>query len=308
MKVKPIIILIIAVSLAAALYSAVLGKLRMKVVDSKGNPIAGVKITLHSTRVTTMVYNITTGKQGIALQNGLLNHVFTVTLEKEGYKTVKKNVKIPAGLLQREYVTMVSTEEVRKEYLANDPYTRAINAFNKAAALINEKKYQEALEPLNHSVSLDDTLYQAHYYLGYVYFELGKYQEALQSLSKVLELKEDYGQAYRLLAAVHEQLGNIQESERYTRLAREKGGKTPFDIYKVGIYAFNTGSTDKAIAAFEKVIQMDEKYADAYYRLGLCYMNKNENDKAIAALKKYIQLKPDGEDVDTAKEIIDSLK
>lgn len=308
MKVKPIIILIIAVSLVAALYSAVLGKLRMKVTDSEGNPIAGVKITLHSTRVSTMVYHITTGKKGIALKNGLLNHIFTVTLEKEGYQTVKKNVKIPAGLLQREYVTMVSTGKVRKEYLANDPHARAINAFNKAAALINEKKYQEALESLKHSVSLDDTLYQAHYYLGYVYFELGKYQEALQSLLQVLELKENYGQAYRLLAAVHEQLGNIQESERYTRLAREKGETTPFDIYKKGIYAFNTGSTDKAIAAFEKVIRMDEKYADAYYRLGLCYMNKSENDKAIAALKKYIQLKPDGENVDTAKEIIDSLK
>jgi tetratricopeptide (TPR) repeat protein len=308
MKVKPIIILIITVSLAASLYSVVLGKLRMKVVDSKGNPIAGVKITLLSTRVSTMEFKITTDKKGIALQNGLLNHVFTVTLEKDGYQTVKKNVKIPAGLLQREYITMHSAVEVRKEYLDNDPHSQAINSFNKAASLINEKKYQEALEPLNHSVSLDDTLFQAHYYLGYVYFELGEYQEALQSLSKVLEIKENYVQAYRLLAAVHERMGNTQESERYTRLAREKGGKTPFDIYREGIYAFNTGSTNKAIAAFEKVIQMDEKYADAYYRLGLCYMNKNENDKAIAALKKYIQLKPDGENVDTAKSIIDSLK
>jgi Flp pilus assembly protein TadD len=308
MKVKRIIILIIAAAIVTTLYSAVLGKLRMKVVDSEGNPIAGVKITLHSTRVTTMVYHITTGKKGIALQNGLLNHVFTVTLEKEGYQSVKKNVKIPAGLLQREYVTMYSTEEVRKKHLANDPRALAINAFNKAASLINAKKYHEALEPLNHSVSLDDTLYQSHYYLGYVYFELGKYRQALQSLSKVLELKEDYGQAYRLLAAVYEKLGNTQEAKKYTKLAREKGGKTPRDMYKKGIHAFNTGSTDKAIAAFEKVIQMNEKYADAYYRLGLCYMNKNENDKAIAALKKYIQLKPAGEDVDTAKAIIDSLK
>ncbi len=308
MKVKPIIILIIAVSIVAALYSAVLSKLRMKVVDSKGDPIAGVKITLQSTRVSTMRYNITTGKKGIALKNGLLNHVFTVTLEKEGYQTVKKNVKMPAGLLQKEYVTMYTTKEVRQKHLANDPHALAINAFNNAASLINAGKYREALQHLKHSVSLDDTLFQAHYYIGYVYFEMGKYREALQPLLKALELKENYGQAYRLLAAVYEKLGNTEESEKYTGLAREKGEKTPQDIYEVGIHAFNAGSTDKAIAAFEKLIQLDEKFADAYYRLGLCYMNKNENNKAIAALQKYIQLKPDGEDVDTAKAIIDSLK
>lgn len=308
MKAKKIAVLIVVLAVALVIYGAVLGKLRVKVVDSQGEPIPGVKITLQSTRVSTVVFNITTKKNGVAVQTGLQNHVFIVTLEKEGYQTVKKNVKIPAGLLQKEEVTMVTTKEALEQSIANDPRAQAINAFNKAAVLINQKKYDEALEPLEEAISLDDSIHQAHYYLGFIYFSKGKYQEALQSLLKVVELDEENAQAYRLLAAVSEKLGKKEEAEKYTQLAQEKGGKTPLDAYNEGIHAFNAGETDKAIAAFEQCLKLDERYADAYYRLGLCYLNKNENDKAIAALKKYIQLNPRGEEVETAKAILDSLK
>lgn len=307
LKAKKIAVLVVVLA-AAVIYGAVLGKLRVQVLDSQGKPIPGVKITLQSTRVSTVVFEITTKKNGVAVQTGLQNHVFIVTLEKEGYQTVKKNVKIPAGLLQKEQITMVTAKEALQQSVANDPHAQAVNAFNKAATLINQKKYDEALAPLEETISLDDTIHQAHYYLGFIYFSKGKYQESLQSLLKVVELDEENAQAYRLLAAVYEKLGKKEEAEKYTQLAQEKGGKTPLDAYNEGIHAFNAGETDKAIAAFEQALELDEKYADAYYRLGLCYLNKNENDKAIAAFKKYIELKPDGEEVETAKAILDSLK
>lgn len=308
MKAKKIAVLVVVLAVASVIYGAVLGKLRVQVLDSRGKPVPGVKVTLQSTRVSTVVYEITTKKNGVAVQTGLQNHVFIVTLEKEGYQTVKKNVKIPAGLLQKEEVTLYTAKEALEQSIANDPRAQAVNAFNKAAALINQKKYDESLELLKEAVSLDDTIHQAHYYLGFIYFEKGKYQESLRALLKVVEFDEENAQAYRLLAAVSEKLGKKEEAQKYTKLAQEKGGKTPLDAYNEGIHAFNSGETDKAIAAFEQVLKLDEKYADAYYRLGLCYLNKNENDKAIEALRKYIQLNPTGEEVETAKAIIDSLK
>jgi len=309
MKTKKIIVLIgvLFTVLVVHVYSAVLGKLMITVTDSKGNAIPGVNVTLQSTRVSTIVFNLSTRENGVALQTGLENHVFFVTLEKEGYQTIKLNVKIPAGLLQKEEVTMYTTEEVLRKSIANDPHAQAIDAFNKAAELINAKQYDEALELLNKAVSLDDTIYQTYYYLGFIYYEQGEYQEAIRSLLKVVELNPDHGQAYRLLAAAYEKSGNKKESAKYTKLAQEKGGKTALDAYNEGIQAFNNGETDNAIAAFEEAIKLDEKYGDAYYRLGLCHLNKNENDKAIAALKKYVELNPRGDEVETAKAIIETL-
>jgi tetratricopeptide (TPR) repeat protein len=308
-KSKNIIVIAAVIMLIVpAIYSAVLGKLRVKVVDTKGEPIAGVKITMESQRVPGLIHNIVTKKNGVAVQVGLENHVFLVTLEKEGYRTIKKNVKIPAGLTQDEQFTLTTKEEAQVQQAADDPRTKAINAYNRAVFHLKKDKYDDALAELKKAIALDDTIHQAHYYMGVAYYEKQQYKEAEAPLLKAIALKEDYTEAYRVLAAVYEKLGNKTESEKYTKLAQETGGKTAIDIYNEGIHAFNAGETDKAIAAFEEAIELDADMPDSYYRLGLCYLNKGENDKAIAALEKYIQLQPQGQDTETAKVILDSLK
>ena len=303
-----VIVMIMTAFMAWDLHGAVLGKFRAAVTDSEGNPVPGVTVHLKDTRDSATQYTITTRKNGIAIQVGLKNHVFEVTLEKEGYQPIIKQVKIPAGLLQEERFTMYTVEEAIRKQEANDPHAQAVRAFNEAAALIQQKKFAEAVALLNKSISLDNGIFQAHYYLGVVLYEQGKYKEALEPLLKALELNSDYYQAYRLLAAAHEKLGNKAEMEKYSKLAREKGGKTAIDAYNEGIHAFNNGDTEKSLQAFEEAVKLDAKFAEAYYRLGLSYLNKGDNEKAIANFNKYLELKPDGEDAETARSIIDSLK
>lgn len=291
------------------IYSGTLGKIRIKVKDSKGNALSGVSITLVSQRTKTFVFKIKTKKSGIAVQVGLQNHVFLVTVEKEGYRTLKKKVKIPAGLMQKEEFTLISNEEAQEKQIANDPRSQAVNAYNQAVFHIKEKQYDDALVNFKKALQLDAGLNQAHFYIGVALYEKKQYKEAEAPLLKALSLNEEgSAQLYRMLAAVYEKLGKKEETQKYTKLAQEKGGKTAIDAYNEGIFAFNAGQTDKAIAAFEESIKLDANLGDSYYRLGLCYLNNSANDKAIAALKKYIELKPDGKEVETAKAIMDSLK
>lgn len=310
MKTKKIsiILMMIAALIAFELYSAPLGKLRVTVLDSKGKPVAGVKMTIKDTVVKDLVFTVTTDKSGIAVQVGLQNHHVQVTLEKEGYRSIIKNIKIPVGLLVEERFTISTVEEGLQQQEAGDPQAQAILAFNEAAAFIREKKYDEAAAALNKSIALDNTVYLAYYYLGVIYFEQGKFQEAVEPLTKATTLNPGYANAYRLLAAVYEKLGDKTQAEKYTKLAQEKGGKTAPDVYNEGIAAFNAGDMDKAIQAFDEALKLDEKFSPAYYQLGLSYVNKGENEKAVAAFKKYLELKPDSEEAETAKSIIESLK
>jgi Tfp pilus assembly protein PilF len=298
------VFLISAISVSAA----VLGKMRVKVKDSRGNPLAGVKVTLENQRIPGVVYKIVTRKNGVAIQVGLRNHVFLVTLEKEGYRTIKKRVKIPAGLTKDEEFTMTTRDEAAEQLAARDPRSQAVNAYNRAVFHLKKNEQDKALAELKKSIDLDDTIYQAHFYTGVAYYEKKMYKEAEAPLLKAISMKKNYADAYRILAAVYERLGNKKESEKYTGMAQAAGGKSAIDFYNDGIHAFNAGKTDDAIASFEEAIKADPKMADSYYRLGLCYLNKNENENAIAALKKYIELRPDGKDAETAKAIIDSLK
>lgn len=310
MKTKKIciILMMIAFLIAVDLYSAPLGKLRVTVLDSKGKPIAGVKVTIQDTIDKHLVYTVTTDKAGIAVQVGLQNHVVQATLEKEGYRSLVKNIKIPLVLLVEERFTMSTVEESLRQRETGNSQAQAIDVFNQAANLIREKKYDEAAAALNKSIALDNTVYQAFYYLGVVYFEQGKFQEAVEPLTKAITLNPGYVNSYRLLAVVHDKLGDKTQVEKYTKLAQEKGGKTAPDAYNEGVAAFNVGDMDKAIQAFDEALKLDEKFSPAYFQLGLSYVNKGDNEKAVAAFRKYLELKPDGEEAETARSIIESLK
>lgn len=303
-----ITIIIIGILITFNLYGSVFGQLRLIVVNSEGKPIPDVKVTLEDTQNTDITFKLVTNKKGLVFKTGLQNHLFLVTLEKENYLTIQKKIKIPTGRLREEKITLLTTGEAMIEQVASDPHSQAVSEFNRAASLIKEKKYDEALEALKKSISLDDTIFQSHYFKGVVYYEMGKYKEAIEPLMKVITLQDDYVEAYRLLAAAYEKLGNTQEADKYTKLAREKGGKTAIEAYNEGVAAFNAGDVDKSINAFEEAIKLDKTFAEAYYQLGLNYLNKGVNDKAIDCFKKYLELKPDGEDADTAKSIIETLK
>ena len=191
MKIKKTIIIVIGVLFVLDLYCAVLGRLHLTVINKKGEPIKGVRVTLQSTKISTSVYKITTDKKGLAIQIGLRNHVFVVTLEKQGYRKYQTHIKIPAGLVQKEIITLKTNEEVIEEQEAKDPHAQAINNFNKAVPLIKEKKYEEALVFLKKSIALDDTIIQSYYYLGVCYYEMEENEAAIEPLKKVIELKED---------------------------------------------------------------------------------------------------------------------
>jgi len=308
MSAKKIFVIVIGILITFDLYGTVFGQLRLTVFDSKGKPIPRVNVTLTDTTINRITFKMVTNKKGGAFQNGLKNHVFLMTLEKEDYQILKKEIKITAGRVREEKITLLTKEEAIKQKEASDPHAQAVSEFKKGGSFIQEKKYEKALEALKKSISLDDNIFESHYFIAVVYYELGKYKEAIEPLLKVITLKEEYAKAYRLLAAVHEKLGNKQESDKYTKLAQEKGGKTAIETYNEGILAFNAGDIDNAIKSFEKAIKLDEKFAKAYYQLGMSYLNKGVNDKAIACFKKYLELNPDGKDTETAKSIIETLK
>lgn len=60
-----------------------------------------------------------------------------------------------------------------------------------------------------------------------------------------------------------------------------------------GNFYFWQNEPDKAIAEYEKVIEIDKDYAKGYNLLGYIYIQKEEYEKAEEAFKNYIRLIPD---------------
>jgi tetratricopeptide (TPR) repeat protein len=62
--------------------------------------------------------------------------------------------------------------------------------------------------------------------------------------------------------------------------------QTADDYYNSGAAALDLKNYNTAIDNFNKCLEADPKYADAYYKRGLCYYNKQEYENAIADWQK----------------------
>jgi len=75
-----------------------------------------------------------------------------------------------------------------------------------------------------------------------------------------------------------------------------------------GIALAREGQYEQAILEFNKAIEIDPDYGDAYFGRGLAYAEKGEVAKAVSDLEKCIKLSDDSDVVKVAQEILDELR
>ena len=306
-RIAVVVAALIGLWAAPPLMGAIKSKMKLTVLNSQGQPLAGAVITLQDTQ-STYTGKLTTDKKGVATHGTLDNHVYIITVELAGYQGQRRQVKVPAFEIAEEEFKLLTPEEAILLAESSDPDLQAVNRFNKAVLLIKKDDLAGAVPLLQEAIQSKPDMHQAHLELGHVFFLQAKYQEAIAPLKKVAELSPDYPETYRLLAAIYEKLGDAKESEKFTLLAQQKGGFTAIDKYNEGIKAFNAGDMDSAIAALAEAVQKDAKLADGFYQLGMAYLNKGRTNEALFSMKKFLELEPTGEKADSVRSIIQLLE
>jgi WD40 repeat protein/tetratricopeptide (TPR) repeat protein/tRNA A-37 threonylcarbamoyl transferase component Bud32 len=81
-----------------------------------------------------------------------------------------------------------------------------------ALALVNERKFAKALEPVNEALKIDDRDGSLWFLKGMILQELKRYEEAIDSLTKAIERGADYVPAHRALATLHEKMDRMTEA------------------------------------------------------------------------------------------------
>jgi len=76
--------------------------------------------------------------------------------------------------------------------------------------------------------------------------------------------------------------------------AMTQGGELPNknteaieDGFALGNFCLESGKTEEAIRAFEKVLKLDPSYAEAWSKLATAYQNAGKKEKAEEAMNKF---------------------
>ncbi len=144
--------------------------------------------------------------------------------------------------------------EALNKKLKND----AIIYFFKGIQYSNERKFNEVISSLSHSISMEPTFSSAYYERGLAHANKGEYDSAISDFSKTIELSPKDAAAF---------------NNRGLAYAR---GKKKYD---------------EAFSDFNKAIKINPKFAEAYDNRGIAYRIKyDDKEKACTDWEKACEL------------------
>ncbi|UCB48645.1 MAG: tetratricopeptide repeat protein [Deltaproteobacteria bacterium] len=115
---------------------------------------------------------------------------------------------------------------------------------------------------------------------GLEYAAEGRFTEAKEEFEKALKIDAFYEPARRSLKIIEDVISQKIKAE------------TAFHLFKGAVY-HNRGQLSKAIAEYNKAIEINPEYAPAYNNRGFAYIGKGQYDQAISDFNKAIEINPE---------------
>lgn len=134
-----------------------------------------------------------------------------------------------------------------------------------------------------------------------------KYNEAMQEYNKSLSYVPDYCDTYMNIANIYNAHNKMGEAIKAGERAVSIEPNNPGALHNLAFYHQRLNEQDEAIKWYQKCLECDPKEIDCHYGLGLAYKSKQKNDKAAIHFKKYLEYAPDGRYVDFVKQHLASM-
>ena len=149
-----------------------------------------------------------------------------------------------------------------------------------------------AIKYLEESIEAGYTDDDSNEYLGLLYSRIGRFNESIEYYLKAVEVKPS-DMLYLVLAQTYYQQGDKQSSEDY--LAKTLAETADFSIeqkarYLLGNILIESGEYERAESEYRKILEKNEKAADAHYYLGDIYDKMGDSVKARYEWRKCLEI------------------
>ncbi|MBX9670463.1 MAG: rhomboid family intramembrane serine protease [Candidatus Obscuribacterales bacterium] len=183
----------------------------------------------------------------------------------------------------------------------DDPRLTAFVPFIEAQALLQDKKYNDALPYLDNAIStmtIDDKTKFTKERIGmlmartHTYMELKRNQEAMRDVEKAEELAEDKNPIMAMKALVAHQLRRYDEAVDLYKKVLEKTPDDPQVNNNLAWSQLPTGQLDEALKNVTKAIDKDKNKSNIIDTRGTVYLLMKNYDRAIEDLDNAIKINP----------------
>ncbi len=144
------------------------------------------------------------------------------------------------------------------------------------AANYNMGNWTGAAAVLESTLIIDNSDSDAWYLLGKSYQKLEQFEKAVECFRKTVRYVPNYKEAYQSMGECFEKLGQ----DVYARYAK-------------AMVAYSSGSTQEALTQLQIITAEKPDYTDAVLGLALAYEKAGDTDKAKAAYEKVLELDPE---------------
>ena len=259
---------------------------RGRVVDTQKQPIPDVEIQLLD-KETSRSYHMKTGKDGAFKFAGLPHGVYEATLSKEGYPLTKVEWKFesPQESMQRADIpdiVLASVEQVRKVELTKETESGT----KEAAEKIRNGDFDGGIAQVKGLLAKDPKNASALFFLGLGYIGKRMFPEAIDALTQVTALNPIFPGAHFELGVCHRELHDQAKALAAFEKSLEIDPQNADAAYNAGLVLFEQNRIDEALARFDQGLASKARDPDLLEMAGRCYIHQGKLDQALDSLEK----------------------
>jgi len=158
-------------------------------------------------------------------------------------------------------------------------------------------KMNEAVEAeLKKAIALNPTNAELEYQLGRLYFTLNWYDKSIAAMKLALAITPDYPEVYDSLGLTYEALQDVKQAEesfaQAIELDRKHGIKDPWPLINYAELLFDQESPKASLPLLNQALEIDPRSPDANYQMGRVMRALHRNAEAEKYFEKTIDADP----------------
>lgn len=168
----------------------------------------------------------------------------------------------------------------------------ASSSTSTAYALLQQKKYDEAVREAKQVASNEPNNSEAWKIAGFAEYNLKQYADAASDLQRALDLQRAANQedkeTHDALAKAYARAEDFEHALPLLTAATTRAGARPDAelLYYRGFAEYRTGKADDAVRSFNAAVKANPKDAASLFYLGRIFIERNDLAAAIAALNR----------------------